>query len=76
MAKHSKVIEQKKESRVPHTRDQVILQLQEAGFQADSFPDSMLALFAAIWGVRGDLQNIEDAIDNVGGLIEEYCFEE
>lgn len=65
-----------KQSRVPRHRDEVIEQLQLAGFQADSFPDSMLALFAAIWGVRGDLQNIEDAIDNMGAVIEEYCFEE
>lgn len=71
-----KPIEKQKQPRVPHNREEVIEQLQIAGFQADSFPDSMLALFAAMWGVRGDLQNIEDAIDNLGGLIEEYCFED
>lgn len=74
----AKTKQEKKPERqkVPHNRDQVILQLQEAGFQADSFPDSMLALFAAIWGVRSDMQDMTDSIDTIGVLIEEYCFEE
>ena len=78
MAKHNKVIEKEKEERkkVPHNRDEVIEQLQMAGFQADSFPDSMLALFAAIWGVRSDMQDLTDSIDAMGAVIEEYCFEE
>ena len=60
----------------PSNREQIILQLQQAGFAAETFPDSTLALLAALAGLRGDLQEIQDSIDTMGAMLEDCLAEE
>ena len=74
MSRHASA--KKKETQVASTREQVIIQLAEAGFQADTFPDSVLAMFAAMAGLRSDVREVSDALDSMGALFEEYLFEE
>ena len=57
------------------TREQTILQLKGAGFSAETFPDSQLALFALAAGLRSDLQGLADCIDEFGAMVEDYLAE-